>query len=129
MNAPDGLGWGPRLDDGDLVIGTDGRLELVSGTAQLAQSLTLRLLTPYGSDRFGTSYGLDVGEALGGPHGRRVTRELLRLRLVRALTGDPRVREVREVLFDGEPGRAVTVEVVVETVRSTAVSVFVETGR
>lgn len=135
--APDGPGDGRAgrpfgrslaLDDGDLVL-DGGVLRTVSGTANLLQALTLRVLTPYGSDRFTTTYGLDVRQALTGAHGRRMARELLRLDLVRTLASDPRISEVRDVIFtdDADPGLRVRgVEVVVETVTGATTTLFVD---
>jgi hypothetical protein len=122
------FGYSLLLDDGDLVL-DGGALREVSGAANLIQALTLRVLTPYGSDRFNTTYGLDVRQALTEPHGRRMARELLRLNLVRTLAADTRVSEVRDVIFDegGEPGRRIrSVEVIVETVTGTTTTLFVD---
>jgi phage baseplate assembly protein W len=123
------LGRSLELVDGDLVL-RDGLLVEVSGTDNLLQALTLRVLTPYGSDRFHTGYGLDVRQALTEPHGRRIARELLRLELVRTLAGDPRVREVRDVVFAETAAgqRLASVEVVLETVAGTATTLVVDPG-
>jgi hypothetical protein len=96
------FGWGLRLDDGDLVL-TGGELEQVSGLANLRQGLVLRLRTPLAADRLNVAYGLDVAAALTGPLDRRLTKELLRLAVIRTLAGDPRVAEVTDVLFDDDP--------------------------
>lgn len=128
MSGP--FGFSLLLDDGDLVL-SEGSLAEVSGVDNLTQALTVRVLTPDGSDRFNTTYGLDVTQALAGPHDRRMVRELLRLNLVRTLAADPRVREVREIVFadDTEEGRRriQTVEVIVETVTGDTATLFVET--
>jgi phage baseplate assembly protein W len=94
----DTLGHSLLLADGDLVM-RDGRLAEVAGRDNLVQALTLRLLTPYGSDPFDTGYGLSAGEALTGPQSPRMVRELLRLEIVRTLAADPRVAEVLDVRF------------------------------
>jgi hypothetical protein len=122
------FGYGLALDDGDLVL-EDGRLRLVAGTANLVQALTLRVLTPFGSDRFDVTYGLDVRRTFTEPHGRRTTRELLRLDLVRTLGTDPRVAEIRDVIFadDADPGlRIASAEVVVETVAGTTATLVAD---
>ncbi|MEW2352939.1 hypothetical protein [Spirillospora sp. NPDC029432] len=92
------LGHSLLLEDGDLVM-RGGRLAEVSGRDNLVQALTLRLLTPYGSDRFDTGYGLSLKEALTGTRSPRMVRELLRLEIVRTLAADPRVAEVLDVRF------------------------------
>ncbi|MDJ0343463.1 hypothetical protein QMK19_18090 [Streptomyces sp. H10-C2] len=98
------FGRGLRLDDGDLVLG-GGQLLEVEGIANLTQALTLRILTPFGSDRFNTRYGLDLTQAFTEPSGVRMVKELVKLNLVRTLAADPRVSEVRQVVFDDDPGR------------------------
>jgi hypothetical protein len=102
--SPDVFGRGLLVDDGDLVF--DGKdLVEVTGLANLVQALTLRVLTPFGSDRFNTGYGLDVTQAFTLANSARITKELLRLSLVATLATDPRVSEVRQVTFDDDPER------------------------
>ncbi|MEU2604074.1 hypothetical protein [Streptomyces albus] len=128
------LGHSLLLEDGDLVV-RDRTLAPVRGIANLLQALSLRLLTPYGSDRFNHRYGLSAGETFTRPGSVRDAQELLRLEIVRTLAADPRVREVVEVAFvqgqdaGGRPDRrAWTVAVTVETVdgRTTALSADLE---
>lgn len=89
---------------GDLVFdGLD--LVLVTGLDALAQSLRHRVLTPLGSDRYDTRYGLDVRALFTGPLASAgAARDVLRLNLVRAVGTDPRVREVSDVLVRPTPG-------------------------
>jgi phage baseplate assembly protein W len=96
MAPTTGLGRSLELRDGDLAL-DDGRLAEVSGLDNLVQALTLRVLTPLGSDRFTTTYGLDVAAVFTQATGTRTAQDLLRLSLVRALGTDPRVRELRDV--------------------------------
>jgi hypothetical protein len=104
MTTPDPFGRGFLVDDGDLVL-TGGRLAEITGIANLAQALTLRILTPLGSDPFDINYGLDVRQAFTAPNSTRIVKELLKLNLVGTLTADPRVTEVRRVTFDDDPDR------------------------
>ncbi|MFD4507786.1 hypothetical protein [Streptomyces sp. NPDC058457] len=98
------FGSGLLVADGDLVF--DGKdLVAVAGIANLTQALTLRVLTPSGSDRFNTGYGLDVTQAFTLPNGARMVKEVLKLNLVGTLGTDPRVSEVRQVTFDDDPDR------------------------
>lgn len=151
-NVPGGdqgrLGASFLLTDGDLVLSGDGLtgdLKLVDGLANLKQALTVRLLTPYGTDQVNATYGLDVRRALTGGHDRRTVKELIRLEVVRTLAGDPRVREVTSVLFDDDPrfaaqagaaggqpagrrDRLGQVAVTVETVRDTTTLILVDVG-
>jgi len=96
------FGYSLQLDNGDLII-ENGQLLTVAGKPNLIQALTLRVLTPYGSDQFNTTYGLDVSQAFTQPNGLRMVKELLKLNLVRTLGADPRVDDIREVLFDDDP--------------------------
>ncbi|WP_432828760.1 hypothetical protein [Dactylosporangium sp. CA-092794] len=138
----DPFGRALRLDDGDLVL-VGGRLQEVEGTANLTQALTLRVLTPFGSDPFNTGYGLNLKQVFTEPSGLRMVRELVKLNLVSTLGQDPRIREVRQVVFDDDPDRlaadpnaaavvraahrrrAWTVQVELETVTDTPVTLQV----
>lgn len=90
------------IENGDLSL-IGGDIAPVHGLANLKQALSLRLLTPYGSDRVNATYGLNASEAFTGSHDKRTVKELIRLETVRTLASDPRVREVSEVLFDDDP--------------------------
>ena len=102
--SPDPFGRGLRLADGDLVF-RGGDLAEVTGIDNLRQALTARVLTPLGSDRFNTRYGLDVTQAFTEPNSARTTKELLKLSLVGTLGTDPRITEVHRVTFDDDPER------------------------
>jgi len=104
MTTPDPFGRGFLVHDGDLVF-EGGRLAETAGLANLVQALTLRVLTPFGSDRFDPDYGLDVKQAFTAPNSTRIVKELLKLNLVGTLTADPRVNAVRRVTFDDDPDR------------------------
>jgi len=106
MDDISAFGYSLLLDDGDLVL-ENGSLRTVEGQANLVQALTLRVLTPYGSDPFNTTYGLDVGAAFTEPNSGRMVKELIKLNLVRTLGTDPRITDIREVLFDDDPAYVV----------------------
>ena len=146
MDDTTAYGYSLLLDNGDLVI-ENGELLTVAGQPNLIQALTLRVLTPYGSDRFNTTYGLDVTQAFTQPNGLRMVKELLRLNLVRTLGVDPRVSDIRDVLFDDDPAylaehpeldeqalrdqhhrRVWQVEVAIETVQSRSALLAVNIG-
>ncbi|WEO99770.1 hypothetical protein A6P39_040200 [Streptomyces sp. FXJ1.172] len=102
-SAP-GLGCSLRTDAGDLVFDPDtGDLALVEGRQALAQALTLSIETQLGSDRVNTRFGFDLlalGTYAEGLHSRK---EYLKMQLVRCISSDPRVADVREIFFDDEP--------------------------
>ncbi|MFI5529919.1 hypothetical protein ACIA8O_15395 [Kitasatospora sp. NPDC051853] len=105
MASTTSLGRGLELRDGDLVV-ERGRLAELSGLPNLVQALVLRVLTPLGSDRFATGYGLDVTEVFTRAVTARQAQDLLRLGLVRTLGGDARVREIRDIQVLEPPGGA-----------------------
>ncbi|MCP2341336.1 hypothetical protein [Actinomadura rupiterrae] len=90
------------LDDGDLVF-AGGGLREVEGLPNLVQALTARVLTPFGSDPFNTGYGLDIAAAFTLPNTVSGVKQLVQLNLVRTLGADPRVRDIRRVVFDDDP--------------------------
>jgi hypothetical protein len=96
------FGHSLRLVDGDLAV-EQGRLLEVDGIDNLVQALVLRILTPLGNDVFNTGYGFDARNVFTQPAGARMTRELIRLNLVRTLSPDPRLREVTAITFPDEP--------------------------
>ncbi|WP_225731763.1 MULTISPECIES: hypothetical protein [unclassified Nocardia] len=87
---------GIRLDHGDIVL-ERGQIAQVTGLANLAQALEIRVLTPLGTDRYDTRYGLDYKSIFTGPASAPEMRDLVRLNLVRTLSTDARVREIRDI--------------------------------
>lgn len=116
---PDPLGVSLALVDGDLAFTGGGDLQQVAGRENLHQGLKAIIETPFGTDLFNVGYGFDLGASLGVdlesilatelgtsrvvPQGLPLLKELVRLNLVRSLSIDDRVAEVREVVFDDEP--------------------------
>jgi hypothetical protein len=105
------FGHSLALVDGDIVFDDDAaaglrRLRVVADRPNLLQALQLRVLTPFGSDPFNVTYGLDVRQAFTRPGSVRLVKELIKLNLVRTLGTDRRVRDVREILFSDDPGYA-----------------------
>ncbi|HRC87223.1 MAG TPA: hypothetical protein PK413_16580 [Thermoanaerobaculia bacterium] len=103
---PDPLGTSLALDNGDLRLAA-GDLARVSGLPNLHRGLSALIETPFGTDLFNVGYGFDFSQVIelprGLPGGLRLEKELIRLNLVRTLSIDDRVTEVREVVFDDEP--------------------------
>ena len=100
------FGHSVGLHDGDLAIEGD-RLRETDGLENLAQSLSVLLATPRGTDLFDRRYGLDlvsVWQRIDRPENTlSITKAEIHLKIVEALSRDPRVREVREVAFDDSP--------------------------
>jgi len=98
----DSFGTSLLVDDGDLVI-QGGSLVEVHGLPNLIQGLTLRVFTPFGTDIFSPTYGFDLSAIFGGSMNTRARQDLISLNLVRTMTGDRRVREVRDIQFRPAP--------------------------
>jgi phage baseplate assembly protein W len=98
----DRYGVSLQVEDGDLVL-QDGSLVQVQGLPNLMQALTLRILTPYGTDIFNPTYGFDLSNLFGSSLNTRARRDLISLNLVRTLSTDRRVREVRDIQFRTPP--------------------------
>jgi hypothetical protein len=96
------FGHSLKMVDGDLVM-QDRSLVEISGQNNLLQALVLRILTPFGSDIFNTSYGLDIREAFTKPNSVPIVKELIKLNLVRTLGMDSRVRDIRDIIFEDDP--------------------------
>lgn len=97
--TPDPFGTGLATADGDLAF-TDGDLRTVRGEENLVQGLSTMILTPFTSDLFNVAYGFDLANVVLKPHSRPLVKELIRLNVVKSLSLDSRVQEVREVVFD-----------------------------
>jgi hypothetical protein len=98
----DKLGHSLLLRDGDLVF-DDHNLVEIEGRENLMQALVLRVLTPLGTDPFTTTYGLDVKSTFTQPVATHIVKELVKLNLVRTLSTDPRVSEIRDIVFPDDP--------------------------
>jgi hypothetical protein len=79
----------------DLTLTADGKdLALVDGVANLAQSLSVAVLTPLGSDVFDTAHGFDGLNALADETTPLLQRERVRVSMVQLLRRDARVGRV-----------------------------------
>jgi hypothetical protein len=76
---------------------------MTEDSQNLLQDLQVALDTPAGSDVFNINYGFDYLGIFAAPATVSVKKELIRLNIVKTVSQDPRVREVREIAFDDEP--------------------------
>ncbi|MFB7340282.1 hypothetical protein ACFCZ6_09495 [Streptomyces hydrogenans] len=98
------LGRSLALDDGDLVLDARSHdLALVVGADALGQALELSVSTQTGSDRLNTRFGFDRLAIGTYAHDLPTRRQFLTMELVRCLSADRRVTDVREVVFDDDP--------------------------
>jgi phage baseplate assembly protein W len=102
QNRPSAFGKSLELRDGDVQF-VEGDLSIVSGQDNLAQAMRVMIETPPGTDIFNVNYGFDFINAISQPLGGRVVKEYIRLNIIKSLSRDDRVREVRDVIFDDDP--------------------------
>src|SRR5215218_8549802 len=95
------------LREGDLefAYNADGLMELqmVSGIDNLAQGLSIMVETPLGSDIFNQLFGFDLYSILRGGFNLAMTKQLIRLHVIKTITSDDRVLRIEELAFDDEP--------------------------
>jgi phage baseplate assembly protein W len=95
------------LQDGDLAFeyNADGlrELQMIAGIENLAQGLTITVETPLGSDIFNQLFGFDLYSILRGGYNLAMTKQLIRLHVVKTISSDDRVLRIEELVFDDEP--------------------------
>ncbi|WP_030760467.1 hypothetical protein [Streptomyces griseus] len=98
------LGRSLALDEGDLVLDERSRdLALVVGADALGQALELAVATQTGSDRLNTGFGFDRLAIATYAEDLPTRKQFLTMELVRCVSSDLRVTDVREVFFDDDP--------------------------
>lgn len=94
------------LSGGDLVIaaGADGTpdLAMIAGKDELAQGIQVLVGTNLGSDIFNVAFGFDLINTLALPRALPQMRELVRLCVVKALSQEPRIRQILAIAFVDE---------------------------
>jgi phage baseplate assembly protein W len=95
------------LSGGDFVIaaGPSGPpdLALVAGKDELAQGIQVLVGTNLGSDIFNVGFGFDLLNTLAQPRSMPQMRQLVRLCVVKALSQEPRIRQITAIAFVDEP--------------------------
>ena len=100
--TPTPLGRGLRLDAGDLEL-RNGDVAMIEDRHNLLQDLQVALDTPAGSDVFNINYGFDYLRIFSAAVTVAAKKDLIRLNIVKTVSQDPRVREVKEIVFDDDP--------------------------
>jgi hypothetical protein len=98
---PSVFGRSLQMKDGDLFF-EQGDLVMTVGRDNFLQSLQIMIETPFATDRFNVNYGFDLLSIFKSPHNVRLAKELIRLNIVKSVSRDDRVREIKEVVFDDE---------------------------
>lgn len=101
FGKPTVFGRSLRLADGDLAF-EQGDLAIVRGRENFLQSIRVIVETPAGSDVFNVNYGFDLAGILQAATSVRHTKELIRLNIVKSVSQDSRVREIKEIVFSDE---------------------------
>lgn len=140
------LGLSLKLNAGDLVFDPGkGDLGIVQDQQALTQALELAIETQLGSDRINSGFGFDrlsIGAYAYGLHSRK---EYVKMQLVKTVTADRRVRDVRDIFFQDDPryfelhpldaasqeaiialaraSREYTIYVIIETITSDALTI------
>ena len=103
-HAPtDPYGRSLQLTNGDLVLISDleGYRDLaqIAGQAELTQAIQVLVETPQGSDILNTIFGFDLLRTLAQPVSARQMRDLVRMCVVKALSQEPRIRQITAIAF------------------------------
>jgi len=102
LTTPTVFGRSLLLGDGDLVLDSGDFLP-VTGRENLFQGIQAMIHTPFASDIFNATYGFDLLNCLAAPQAPAVVRELIKLNIVKSLTTDSRIHQIKEIVFDDEP--------------------------
>ena len=113
------------LAGGDFVVAPalDGApdLAMIAGKDELAQGVQVLVGTTLGSDIFNTAFGFDLINTLALPRPTVQMRELVRLCVVKALSQEPRIRQILAVAFADEPAyRTIHPEITADQQRALA---------
>lgn len=127
LKPADPYGRTLTLANGDFVVAPalDGApdLALIAGKDELAQGVQVLVGTNLGSDIFNTAFGFDLINTLALPRPTVQMRELVRLCVVKALSQEPRIRQIRAVAFADEPAyRTIHPEITADQQRALATS-------
>lgn len=101
-DKPSVLGRSLRLANGDLAI-NDNDFAPIVDRDNFIQALQVMIETPMGSDVFNVSYGFDLLNSISAPQTVSLIKDLIRLNIVKSLSHDDRVREIKEIAFGDEP--------------------------
>lgn len=130
--ALDPFGQTLFVDDlGDLVLERDNAgllgLRTSGGPANLGQGLRITVETPLGSDIFNEAFGFDLLSILRAGYPLELTKQLIRLHTVRAITSDDRVQRIEDLVFDDDSQHKVTrrwqLDVLIQPIAGRPVSV------
>jgi phage baseplate assembly protein W len=101
---PYGLALTFSANDFVLATGLDGfaDLALIAGKAELAQGIQILVATNLGSDIFNVAFGFDLLKTLATATSLPRMQQLIRLCVVKALSQEPRIRQINAITFVGD---------------------------
>lgn len=108
---PSVLGRSLQLVNGDLVFDNND-LAPIADRDNFVQALQVMIETPMGSDVFNVGYGFDLLNSISAPQSVAFIKDLIRLNIVKSLSLDNRVREIKDIVFNDDPRFAELVSVV-----------------
>jgi phage baseplate assembly protein W len=92
---------------GDFVLaaGDGGYCDLdeITGKDELAQGIQVLIGTNLGTDIFNTAFGFDLISTLAAPEPISQVKQLVRLCVVKALSQEPRIRQITAIAFVDDP--------------------------
>jgi len=95
------------LTDGDFVLaaGSGGFLDLatITGKDELVQGIQVLVGTNLGTDIFNTAFGFDLVNTLAAPKSFPQVQQLIRMCVVKALSQEPRIRQITAIAFVNDP--------------------------
>jgi phage baseplate assembly protein W len=91
-----------QLVNGDLAF-ENGDFAMIEGRDNLLLAMQVMIETPFGSDVFNINYGFDLFSVMSLPQTVSSAKAVIRLNIVKSLSQDNRVREVKEIVFDDDP--------------------------
>lgn len=101
-NKPSSFGRSLQLSEGDLLF-EQSDLVMIVGRDNFLQGMQVMIETPFATDVFNVNYGFDILGILSLPQNVPRIKDLIRLNIVKSVSQDNRVREIKEVVFDDEP--------------------------
>ena len=95
------------LTGGDFVLAADnGRfldLATIGGKDELVQGIQVLVGTNLGTDIFNTALGFDLANTLAAPKSFPQVQQLIRMCVVKALSQEPRIRQITAIAFVNDP--------------------------
>ena len=100
-----------KVENNDLVFGSNGELELIDGREEAVQSLERTLTTRKGEFYLNNAFGFDYSAM----QTKRPNNDLIRLAVVDAVTQDSRFESVKDLAIDLDSDRRLNLDFKIKT--------------